>query len=73
MEGLSIHLDRGIFCTHKQSDGLFTRPDGPNTLTCQSAVTNDAPREPLHNHVTCSGVTLFVVDGTYLLSGNHPP
>ena len=27
-------------------------PDGPNTLTCQSASTNDAPRDPLHGPVT---------------------
>ena len=41
-----MYPDRGIVHTYRQSDGLSTRPDGPNTLTRQSACTNDAPRYP---------------------------
>ena len=36
----------------KRSDSLFTIPDDPNTLTCQSFTKNDTPRDPLHGSVT---------------------
>ena len=39
-----MHLDRGISCTYRNSDGLSTRQDGPNTPTRQSAGTDDAPQ-----------------------------
>ena len=47
-----MHLDREIVDTERCSNGLFTRPDDSNALTHQSSGTNDAPREPLHVHVT---------------------
>ena len=34
---------RGIVHTNRQPDSISTRRDDLNTLTCQSAVTNDAP------------------------------
>ena len=49
---LSMHPDRVIARTDRRSDVLSTRPDYQNTLTCQSADTNDAPRDPLHGPVT---------------------
>ena len=33
--------------TVRRSDSISTRTDGPNTLTLQSAGTNDTPREPV--------------------------
>ena len=47
-----MHPDRGIVCTYIMSDGISTKPDDQNTLTCQSTDTNDAPRNPLHGPVT---------------------
>ena len=35
-----------------RSDDLSTLPDGPNTLTRQSASTNNVPRDPLLGPVT---------------------
>ena len=46
---------RGIVHEYRQSDGLSTTLNGPNTLTCQSVATNNAPRDLLHNPIT--GVT----------------
>ena len=46
-----MHVDRGIVCTYRHSDGLCTRPDNQNTLTCQSVDTNDAHRDPLHGSI----------------------
>ena len=47
-----MHPYRGILCKYIQSDGLYTIPDDQNTLTLQSANTNDAPKEPLLGPVT---------------------
>ena len=44
LERLSIHPDREIVRTYRQSDGISTRLDIPNTLTCQSSATNDSNR-----------------------------
>ena len=44
--------DRVIVCTNRHSDGISTRPDNPNNLTCQSSSTNDAPRYPYYSTVT---------------------
>ena len=41
-----------IVCTYIWSDGISMIPNNPNTLTCQSTVTNDSPRDPLHGPVT---------------------
>ena len=46
-----MHPDRGIARTYRRSDGLSKRPDDQNTLTRQSADTNDAPRDPYHGPV----------------------
>ena len=35
-----------IVCTYRHPDGLSAIPEDPNTLTRQSAATNDAPRGP---------------------------
>ena len=35
--------DIGIVRTDRQTDGLSTRSDEPNTLTCQSNGTTDTP------------------------------
>ena len=43
-----IYTEEYYICT----DGLFTKPDDQNTLTCQSNNTNNAPRYPLHGPVT---------------------
>ena len=42
-----MHPDREIVRTYRRSYGLSTVPDDHNTLTHQSADTNDAPKEPL--------------------------
>ena len=47
-----MHPDRVIVRMYRRSDGLSTRPDYQNTLTHQSADTNDAPRDPLTGPVT---------------------
>ena len=49
-----MHPDRCIVRTYRWSDGLSTRPDNQNILTCQSVNTKDAPRDPLHGPITCS-------------------
>ena len=41
-----MHLDRGIVRMYIQLDGLSTIPYIPNTLTHQSAGTDDAPQGP---------------------------
>ena len=51
-ECLSMHTYRGIVRTRRWSDGLSTRPDDQNTITCQSDNTNEAPRGPLLGPVT---------------------
>ena len=43
--------NREIFSTDIQLDGLSTRPGDPNTLTIQSADTNDTPRDPLQGPI----------------------
>ena len=43
-----MHPDRGIVCTYRWSDGISMIPDDHNTLTCQSANTNNATREYFH-------------------------
>ena len=47
-----MHPDRGIIRTYIKSYGLSTIPDNRNTLTRKSINTNDAPSEPLRDHVT---------------------
>ena len=47
-----MHPDIEIVRMYRRSDCLSTRPDDQNTLTHQSADTNDAPRDPLHGPVT---------------------
>ena len=49
-----MHPDRVIVRVYRQSDGLSTRPDEQNTLTRQYVNTNDTPRDPLHDPVTCN-------------------
>ena len=44
--------DRRIVRTHRRSDGLSTIPNDQNTLTRQSADTNDTPRDPICRPVT---------------------
>ena len=51
-ERLSIHPYRGIVHTYRWLDVLSTIPDDQNTLTRQSADTNNAPRDPLLVPVT---------------------
>ena len=41
-----MHPDRVIVSTYRQLYGISTIPDGPNTLTHQSAITSKSPREP---------------------------
>ena len=50
-ERLSMHPYRGIVHTDIHTDGIPTRPDGLNTLTCQFSGTKDAPRDPLFHPV----------------------
>ena len=47
-----MHPDRVTVRMYRRPEGLSTRPDDQTTLTCQSANTNDAPRDPLHGSVT---------------------
>ena len=47
-----MNPDRWIVRTHRRSDSITTISDEHNTLTCQSADTNDAPRDPHHGPVT---------------------
>ena len=50
-----MHPYRGIVHTERRSDGISMIPDGPNTLTFQSADTNDTPRDHLPVLVTWGG------------------
>ena len=51
-----MHPDREIVRTNRRSDGLSTRPDDPNTLTHQSAGTNNTCRDLLLGPVTWNPV-----------------
>ena len=50
-----MHPYRGIVHMERRSDGISMIPDGPNTLTFQSADTNDTPRDHLPVLVTWGG------------------
>ena len=43
-----MHPDREIVSAERRSDGLSTRTDDLDTLTCKYSGTNNTPREPLH-------------------------
>ena len=62
-----MNLDRGILRTDICSDGLSTRTDEPNTLTCQPDGTNNAPRHRLHRPVTEVDLEKFQVSGARIL------
>ena len=47
-----MHSYRVILRTYSSLDSISTGPDDLNTLACQSAGTNDAPRDLLHGPVT---------------------
>ena len=47
-----MHRDRGIVRTYIRSDGIITRPDYQNIITCRCTYTNDGPRGLLHSPVT---------------------
>ena len=49
--GVSVHVpDRGIILTYRRWDGLFMKPNDPNTLTCQFIATNDSSSDPPASH-----------------------
>ena len=54
-----MHPDRGIARTYRRSDGLSKRPDDHNTLTRQSADTNDAPKDPLHGPIVHGDIEIY--------------
>ena len=64
-----MQTERGIVRTYRCSDGLYMIPDGTNTLTHQSAGTNDAPRGLLYNPVTPDKLTdlLFIIALRHLI------
>ena len=41
-----MHPYQEIVCMDRHSDGIPMETDDPNTLTCQSVATNDAPKDP---------------------------
>ena len=47
-----MHPDRGIVCTYRRSDSIYTIPDDHKNLNHQSNDMNDSPRDPLHGPVT---------------------
>ena len=47
-----MYPERGMVLTYRWSDDISTRLDDHNTLTHQSADTNDEPRYPLLGPVT---------------------
>ena len=51
-ESLYMQPDRVIVPTYRWPDCLSTILDIPNALTCQSASTDHAPRDPFHSPVT---------------------
>ena len=53
-----MHTYRGILRTYRWSDVLSTIPDDQNTLTRQSADTNNVPREPLLGPVTVAALMI---------------
>ena len=53
-----MHPYRGIVCTYRRLDILYRIPDDQNTLTHQSADTNNAPRDPLHGPITDGGILI---------------
>ena len=68
-----MHPDRGIVRTNRRSDGLSTRPDGPNTLTFQSAGVITTPigtcfTAPLHGILPVHGPDLCYAYGPSISS-----
>ena len=61
-----MNLDIVIVHTFIWSDGIYMRPDGPNTLIHQSANINDAPREPPYRPHYRPPFTLFKFLGMYI-------
>ena len=62
-ESLSMHPDRGIVRMDRRSDGIYTRPNVPKTLTHQYSGTDNAPRDklfkdPLNEILTRNGLSL---------------
>ena len=55
-----MHPDRGIVRTYRSSDGISTRLNDHNTLTSQSADTNDSTRVPFHRPVISLGQEVLV-------------
>ena len=47
-----MHPEIVAIFTYIRSDTISTRPYEPNTLTCQSAGTNNSPRDTFHSPVT---------------------
>ena len=68
-----MHPYRVILSTYRKSYGLSTRPDGPNTLTHQSASTRNAYRDPPHspvtNLITRTGTATYI-EAAYHHEGN---
>ena len=54
-----MHPEKVIVRTYRWSDGLYTRPDDQNTLTRQSAHTNDAPRDPLRGPIAHWDIDIY--------------
>ena len=47
-----MHTDRGIVHTYRRPDGIYTITDDHNTLTIQSAETENSPWDPPYGPVT---------------------
>ena len=47
-----MHPDIWVVCMDRHSGDLYKIPDVPNTLTRQSSVTNNTPRDPLYGPIT---------------------
>ena len=71
-----MHPYRGILRLYRRPDCLYTIPDGPNTLTCQSTATNYAPRDPPswphYTHVILSGALNRLEKLTLRTPKSHP-
>ena len=70
-----MYPDRGIVCTYRWQSGLSTRPEDPNTPTCQFITTKDSHRDrpcfaaPLHGILTISWTHYAYVYGYVYVYG----
>ena len=67
-----MHPDRVIVHTYRPEDNLSTIPDDPDTLTHQSTVTKNSPRDPRFTALLQrSGIKLAIYFTTFHVEGKE--